>query len=1395
MKKIVAVFALVGLLGATPLPDGSTVTVMRAGIARVWSADRRTVSYRKLMPSLVGRQRVGAGFVPPSKAELLEQLRRTPGRAFPSNEVIVQFRTGIGATSEGVNVPAASLAAARRLQSVPAYTNSAQVNRTLATLGVDRMRRLALGAYHLHVTASGVRGAVAALLKLSSVSYASPNWYVATMRAPGIPVPVSSLQRARNAARTRGFLSRQAIPTNYAVSASAQSLLNAPGIDAIGAYDEISQRFRQLPGEGELITNVSLGDLDDASALGGPTPSPRPRGMAEHDRGGGGGGDPCAGAVSSNGPTTELIGGQRYIDWPAMPLIPTYVADASGNLSGSAEVCNSSDPVLSEVGLDFSVMAPLPHERQRPANQGSGFTDLLGIAPGASYRLIVPANPAATIADIDAALLAAAQQMPHPNVITASLGFGLDGQGFPSRYLEEDPLTNAIVTSIVRQNHIVVCIAANDGLRVFTNAAIPPSGGSAATNVVPRGGTPTDLNDLASSTAPSLVPDSGAIDAGGTTLDDIFSAPPQDPHNAQFAAQHAFPVTRYNGETVFSSGFGSRVNVSAPADNITAVQHSAGGSATQVDAVIEAGTSASAPETAAAAAVALQIARLTGHPLSNPLDVRTLLSDTGSAVPNVPQSDENLHVGSQIDLTRMVESLIRGAGTTVLPSVARVAVEQRRAIGLFGGVFLSDTDPTDIDLAGPLDSNTSLPTGDDQLAWITIAPDWEGVSPNAQFRLIVENRRPPLTLARTRWVRLLPRTILAAAGLPLTSASTRTVRLTYEAKERGRAISIPIALTFGPSDGTTQDALAPVVDGVVRGNRLSVTYDLTGVRNVSAPLVVVSSPGRVNPSTGFIFHPQYVAPLSGLKGTVQIPVDKLQGDGVYGIAIGTHPDPNGGTDVSDFAYTHVLRALDNAAATAPLLSYASSTPGHFVEIPTTGSFTVSWDVSNISGANGALIEVSAPGPNAAFLYNTFNNPGGTIRDNNGVDAGSVYAATVYGRRGSVVLDAKRIGMVATFQHAIRVIPLEGGVPAGEGGAISTVAYDGVVPLDGGNVGDGFAVNSTGDDGYLTSQQVTAEQTFLSSIETFTQSTSLAKLTASSSTNVYFSTNSGEWAGDIGIAGTEDLTVPGLPASANTYRLLNPVAGNAFTAAWQPPALNDGVSQLVQTAPNAANDIALLLTGDPAGFGTSPYQIVTSNLAANTFGPTYNITAALPPSANPFALSLAQDTSTQTGLIGFADFSTECGSPALATIDLTNGHLTEFAGVGSGFPLDAVIDSTTHLAAYQTSCDQNLNVLNVSTHAGFSVTMPGQIGLFNAADPVNHLIAAEMVAGDSPPGNNNQMSAVYIFNEHGGLIKKLETFNLYVTGLPVNANDLQLNFAKRRGYIFGPLADQLEPFSY
>ena len=63
-------------------------------------------------------------------------------------------------------------------------------------------------------------------------------------------------------------------------------------------------------------------------------------------------------------------------------------------LNPAGETCGADDPTLAEAGLDFSMMAPLPHDQQRPDALGSQLTDLLGIAPGTEPCLDVAiANP------------------------------------------------------------------------------------------------------------------------------------------------------------------------------------------------------------------------------------------------------------------------------------------------------------------------------------------------------------------------------------------------------------------------------------------------------------------------------------------------------------------------------------------------------------------------------------------------------------------------------------------------------------------------------------------------------------------------------------------------------------------------------------------------------------------------------------------------------------------------------------------------------------------------------------------------------------------------------------------------------------------------------------------
>ncbi len=465
------------------LPDGRHALVYSDGLAEVsggpgQAGSRMEFTWVPLLdPNGGGTSLADSGGADlPGKGELIADLLRQRSAPYAPQEIVAVYRDAVP-TAATVYV-ASPQALRTRAASVPRYTDKPTLNSVLARLGVDRASRLFADlpsqqpldisrAVLLHLTADSVPAAVSALRADPDVAYAGPDWIVSTTYTPpqaaGAPAgPAATRAPAAAGPGAAGPSGAADVPQNYALTSSAQALLNRPGMDEVPAYVTIEDRYHQLPGQGETITNVSLGTLDDASAVANAK-------------------DPCHGFATTYGPTTEMIGGQRYLDWPSMPLIPTYTASEAGKLDPAGETCGADDPNLTEVGLDFSMMAPLPHDLQRPDALGASLTDLLGIAAGASYRLVVPSTAGGAITDVDAALIAAASQKPRPEVITASLGFGEDSFGFSARYLEDDPVTEAIIATIVHSYHIVVCVASGDGLRPLTNAAVPPAGGSAAT--------------------------------------------------------------------------------------------------------------------------------------------------------------------------------------------------------------------------------------------------------------------------------------------------------------------------------------------------------------------------------------------------------------------------------------------------------------------------------------------------------------------------------------------------------------------------------------------------------------------------------------------------------------------------------------------------------------------------------------------------------------------------------------------------------------------------------------------------------------------------------------------------------------------------------------------------
>lgn len=879
--------------------------------------------------------------------------------------------------------------------------------------------RSGLGATFAAPDSAIVDRASATAFTVGSASTKATPAAIVPMNTGGIQLPKANASAARrNAVLAPDSSTTASIPGNDGLDSSLQSYLNANGVDAVGLFADAQKYLHALPGAGQVITNVSVGDLTDQSMAAA--------------------GD---GYVEQYGPTTIVRNGQRYLDIPTMPLIPTYVADAAGHLdsTGSTE---GQDPSLGEVLLDFSMMAPLPHDQQRPGATGTGLSDLLGIAPGSDYRLVVPQVPDS--AGIAAALLAAAHQTPRPSVITASLGFGTDGTlGFPGRWIEDDPTIRSALASIVASG-IPVVVSSNDGTRLALPVSIGPDGGSTATNTTTKASEQTSIDDVQATTVPTQVVDDGVIAAGSTTTDDVLSS---DDIRAG-----TYPTTRYNGGTAYASGFGSRVDLSAPGDNLPAFIHSYGRTSTaqSVGVVLNGGTSASAPEIAAAMADVQQAAAATGTTLT-PSRLRHVLESTARPVTQTPQADQDLHVGPQLDVTRAFEKVL-SRKFDIPTGVVRMSVAERQLIPTTSATaFEEDTNPDAIDLAGPADGNGQS-SGQNAVSPITFGLDLTGNTQGLHYRLTAGSLRVDSAVPS---VRVLPGELLAGAGLPLTSTTNdRHITVTMSALHGNDVVATQTrTLTFLADDGTYEQAEAPTAPGhVALGSDVTVHYDLTGVRGVSDPKLVLSSVGHYTPSAGVDdFNVAWSTPLTSLKGTVTVPASAFEsgGGGLYGIGIQTAT--YGSLNVySDFRAIAVGDQADERPGPVTVSG------AHAVDLdhahPTV---QVSWDVRAVAHATGALLEIMSPAPSLYGSINTVTNQNGSKRDDDGFNHASTATVALPDTHGSTTIDLAKLGLATGLQYPVRVIATVGGHPAGQASPTSFLQY-----RDGAQVGgtvEGFTI--------------------------------------------------------------------------------------------------------------------------------------------------------------------------------------------------------------------------------------------------------------------------------------------------------------------------------------------------
>jgi hypothetical protein len=340
--------------------------------------------------------------------------------------------------------------------------------------------------------------------------------------------------------------------------------------------------------------------------------------------------------------------------------------------------------------------------------------------------------------------------------------------------------------------------------------------------------------------------------------------------------------------------------------------------------------------------------------------------------------------------------------------------------------------------------------------------------------------------------------------------------------------------------------------------------------------------------------------------------------------------------------------------------------------------------------------------------------------------------------------------------------------------------------------DGFGVDAHGSDGLVTSNQVTDDGTPLSSVQTFDQRDNSITGTLVTSRTDGFSTANNSAAGIL--TGDTALYADTAADGTTTYTVRSPV-GSGHPTAWT-PNVPDGAQ--VVPADNQDTPTDALLTGS----GVLGWELRTTNVAANTFGPAVDLGPALSSFGFPEVTGLGEDTATGTAVLGGSDFLDGSAPPTLLTVDLATGTLTSKPGVGTGTPSGIAVDSTTGTAAMATVdgiglYDLAAGTATLSTPGGATYEHP-------AADPrTGDFVVQEVLspaAELSTPGlgatpDDNSVSSIVVLNHQGRLVQRLAKFNDFNVFIQDSGDYVQLDPATRTGYTLGPFGQQLAPFTY
>ena len=338
---------------------------------------------------------------------------------------------------------------------------------------------------------------------------------------------------------------------------------------------------------------------------------------------------------------------------------------------------------------------------------------------------------------------------------------------------------------------------------------------------------------------------------------------------------------------------------------------------------------------------------------------------------------------------------------------------------------------------------------------------------------------------------------------------------------------------------------------------------------------------------------------------------------------------------------------------------------------------------------------------------------------------------------------------------------------------------------------GFDIDQNGTEGVLSEAQTLANGQVLAAVETFDQKTGkiLAVLAKTQTGGDDFITM-GVVANSVGLI--EHEVEGSLFRVTRKFQVINPLNSNQFTGMWTPPLgsqdiiMPGGVSRS-QGIPNVA-----VFVYDNSGHFTP--KVFSSNVGANTFGPIAKITdsnnfGSIPP-------PIAYDSVTKQAVLGGGPGCFLC-RPVIGLVDLTNSTFSEFVGIGFGFVNGIAIDSADGIFVTTTEDDAAVEFYDLSTQAGFTVTLPNSGGqqFYSGADVEFDPIHKWFFVAQ-PNSSVSSGSTIYVYDTQGNVVRTLNGFN-FSNAFNVIGAHIALNPSTRIGFIDGPDqgVTELQQFAY